>query len=143
MKAILLLTTLIVSTISFSQELRVGNAIGQYYQGNNRITKEQFEQTLSSNQYAYDQFKSSRITMYSGLGVGIIGVSVLGWNLGKGDSQPIGYIMPSLLTAGGIATYYIGLNKMKGSINLFNESKDQTYLNIHVGVTSLTLTLNL
>ncbi|HIP34089.1 MAG TPA: hypothetical protein EYG89_05135 [Bacteroidia bacterium] len=98
-----------------------------YYQGNNKISKREFKKILSTNQKAYNEYKSGNLVKVLGLVIAVPSSAFLGWSIGQGDVESEILIGGGLGLVGGFLAYVGGNSMVKKSVKTYNSSKSISY----------------
>lgn len=98
-----------------------------YYEGNNKISKREFKKILSTNQKAYNEYKSGSLVKILGLVIAVPSSAYLGWSIGQGDAESEVLIGSGLGLVGGFLAYVGGNSMVKKSVKTYNSSKSISY----------------
>lgn len=93
-----------------------------FYKGSNKLTKKEFKEILSTNQKAYDEYKSGNLVKTLGLIIALPSSAYLGWSIGQGNVESEMLIAGGLGLAGGFLAVIGGNSMIKKSIKTYNNS---------------------
>lgn len=95
-----------------------------YYKGTNKIRKREFKKLLSTNQKAYDEYKSGNLVKTLGFVIVLPSTVYLGWTIGQENIESELLIAGSLGVAGVFLAIIGGNSMIKKSVKTYNSNKN-------------------
>ena len=115
------------STESDSLSFKRGSFSNQYYIGNQLVSYDSFMQRLGEkSEQSVKMFKTGRGVSIAGIAIGCVGAYCVGYDLGgrlagaEGNTTLL--VGGGTVLVGGIIMSYIGENKMKKALTLYNSN---------------------
>lgn len=114
-----------------NENLSIGKG---YFKGDTEISKQQFEQLLSTNQNAYSKYKHGRLGYVLGPICAGVGAGMLGFSLAAKDvteNKTMRLLAGGVCLAAGVTMIIIGKSEIKNAVKTYNKSKP-TVLNLNI-----------
>ncbi|MDR2906625.1 MAG: hypothetical protein LBU91_01375 [Bacteroidales bacterium] len=117
------------------------------WQNETKLSAKQVKELMASNEGALTQYNNGRALLVTGQVIGYPGAFILGFDLGArlggGEGNETMLAVGAVGTVAGIIMMFVGENKIKNSLTLYNSKSNDVSYNLHFGLTQTGVGLSL